>query len=461
MGKKISYMLWITPGNIIDKRNWPNNKIDTIVNAADPTLMGSNTPGVDKAIHDAVDAALSTSGTSLNKKICEELKTLEDKRVRCKRGHAICTKGYEFCDWIIHAVGIPYDGLDKNGNISSSKMCTSSCINTLESCYYEIINELKKHLDIKVVGIPIIGSGHYKFPFELAARIAIVSVGNALAEWKRQDEEMFEMSALDQILFFVYDADYNKQWEYYQTAEEVKMEYYHYFSRNKTAVLQKSLIGNLRCIKEISKYDKQRGYFFIAKSFRWFLMAFRLLFYPINAFKDFTLDWEWRRGIVECTAIIKAVLVGIILCILYGKGSDITVGMRIGSAIIAGYFMADTLTYLLSLISLADIQRPSANIIRSIILLFINYIETAIDLAILYYTHYAVQTRGVCALFFKSEESWMGKALTYGFLGELGLETTSIAEYIFLFMNSGVKFFFLTIVFGYFFNHMHQRKFRS
>lgn len=50
--KKISDMMFVCSEDIIElvKRR----KIDAVVNAANPTLMGSN-QGVDKSIHDAVN----------------------------------------------------------------------------------------------------------------------------------------------------------------------------------------------------------------------------------------------------------------------------------------------------------------------------------------------------------------------------------------------------------------------
>ena len=54
------------------------------------------------------------------------------------------------------------------------------------------------------------------------------------------------------------------------------------------------------------------------------------------------------------------------------------------------YYLLDTITYLLLLIILSDIQRPSANIIRSIIMLFVNYIEVGSNFAFLYTICYKI-----------------------------------------------------------------------
>ena len=49
------------------------------------------------------------------------------------------------------------------------------------------------------------------------------------------------------------------------------------------------------------------------------------------------------------------------------------------------YNLLDTTTYLIALMFLADIQRPSANIIRSLLMLIVNYIEVELDIMTLYY----------------------------------------------------------------------------
>ena len=99
-------------------------------------------------------------------------------------------------------VGSKYDCTSKY-----PKTCSSSRIEILESCYREIVNILKQHTEIKILAIPIIGSGNYGFPFELAARIAMASMVNAFIEWKTQDPEMFELTDVPKIYFVIYDKE--------------------------------------------------------------------------------------------------------------------------------------------------------------------------------------------------------------------------------------------------------------
>lgn len=153
--------------------------------------MGSQ-HGVDDLIHSMFDQYLKEKflfpkpnfKDTPNKNICCELKTTVRPRfIRCKRGDAITTDGYELCNKIIHVVGAKYAGNpDAYSKSEYSNYCTSSCIHILESCYFNIIKEVRKHSDIKSIGVPIIGSSTYNVPFELAVKIAIASIGNALLD---------------------------------------------------------------------------------------------------------------------------------------------------------------------------------------------------------------------------------------------------------------------------------------
>lgn len=113
------------------------------------------------------------------------------------------------------------------------------------------------------------------------------------------------------------------------------------------------------------------------------------------------------------------------------------------------YFMVDTVTYLLVLIVLSDIQRPSANVIRSMIFLFINYLEVSADIAILYY----LNNFGHVSIL---------QVVQFG-IGTDGVLSNNFSNINMLlhYANSGIKFFFVSLAFGYFANHLHQRKFIS
>lgn len=447
--KIISDMLAFAYGDITNPKNWPSGNIDTIVNTANPTLMGSR-QGVDGAIHKAIDQSLKTS--TFNQLICKELKTTyRNKIIRCKRGHAVTTSGGKFCKKVIHVVGSKYDGTEKGKNI-----CSSSCLHTLESCYYSIVEEIKKNPDIEEVGIPIIGAGLYNFPFDLAINVAIASIGNALIDWKTKDEEDFEMVGLKKIYLFIFDENEETMKTNQQIAQDTMDNYKKYFSDNRRVVFQTSFEAHCRYIKELRDYDSQRGYFTIVRKLRLGLLYIRFFFLLSISLKDLFAkkDWAKRRQVVETCVFFKAALPILLWLILQWEPflnlpsiAPISIYFEAVFSVIIIVCLVDTITYLLVLIILADVQRPSANIIRSLIMLFVNYFELSGDLAFLYYIHYDVRFR---------------EALAFGFLGLDAIDPLqTLIDYSFVASNTGLKFFLVTLVFGYFFNHMHQRKFRN
>ena len=122
--------------------------ICAVVNAASPELMGSSSPSVDKAIHDAIDKKIK-NGSTFKQKIMEELdenQNFPQNIVRCKRGKTVVTSGYGFCDYVIHVVGTEYDGkheISLNGKYTKFGV-SSSCIGKLENCYFENYVNVKR-----------------------------------------------------------------------------------------------------------------------------------------------------------------------------------------------------------------------------------------------------------------------------------------------------------------------------
>lgn len=439
--------------NIADKEQLVKRNIDTIVNAANPTLMGSD-QGVDGAIHKAIDEEQGQTGF-FNKMICQELELEKDNDradhlIRCQRGEAVLTSGVGLCKHVIHVVGAKYDG--KRGRI---KECSSSTVDILESCYYSIVEVIKENPDIKNIAIPIISSGEYDFPFSEAAEIAVASIYNAIVEWKLHDPEIFEMSGLRKMYFFVYDKDQEVLRKKVQDGNAILEKYRPIMKSEKRVVFQSSARAHFRYWKEVIEYDEKRGYFSGAKLVRELLMCIRVIFLPALALKDLFggRNWEKRRQFVERFAIGKALLAPLFCWLVSCKMLDCCpVIKNIVVPFFIIYNMSDTVTYLLSLVIMADIQRPSANIIRSMILLFVNYMEVSFGMAYLYFLHY--ERIGQSILF--------REAVAFGLLGaEAEGKLMTAADYFFKFADAGIKFFFITLVFGYFANHMHQRKFRS
>ncbi len=454
--KCISDIIQIVPEEIVGFVR--EKHIDAIVNAAKPTLMGSEEPSVDRSIHEAIDGMLP-NGKVFNDIIKAEVdqgRSLQDDVIRCNRGQAVVTFGRDpdsgcgLCKYVIHVVGTKYDGfIGRYASKKITSVCTSSCIQKLESCYYEIVKAVMEQQDIATIAIPIVSSGNYGFPFEIAARIALASIGNALMDWRKKDEEFFNRSTIQKIYICIYDNDVTERNEKYRIAIEIWKDYEKILRYDNKVVAQYTAIAHLRYLSEIRKYDENRGYFAIAKNFRFILLVVRLFFLPLLLAKDWFggYNWERRRTVVEGTVIAKMIFPFIAYFIINKIGY--TPGLALAVIVLITYFMIDTVTYLLVLIVLSDIQKPSANVIRSMIFLFVNYLEVSADMTILYYLGNFGNIR-------------IREAVRFGFTPDSA--TVCIENYanIFLqYLNIGIKFFFITLAFGYFANHLHQRKFRS
>jgi O-acetyl-ADP-ribose deacetylase (regulator of RNase III) len=126
--------------------------VDAIVNAANRTLLGGG--GVDGAIHRAAGPEL-----------LEECKTLGG----CETGSAKITRGYRLkARHVIHAVGPVRGGGDKNEDT------------LLAGCYRTAL-DLAAAQRLVSIAYPAISTGIYRFPADLAARIAVGTVASEIA----------------------------------------------------------------------------------------------------------------------------------------------------------------------------------------------------------------------------------------------------------------------------------------
>lgn len=125
--------------------------VDIIVNAANSSLLGGG--GVDGAIHNA-------SGPDL----LEACRSIRNKQGGCKTGEAVITiAGNLKAKHVIHTVGPVW----QNGKNNEALL--------LESCYRKVIQLAIEH-EAKSIAFPNISTGIYRFPKQLAARIALKTI---------------------------------------------------------------------------------------------------------------------------------------------------------------------------------------------------------------------------------------------------------------------------------------------
>ena len=167
-------MLW--KGDITDL------KVDAIVNAANSKLLGCFIP-----MHNCIDNVIhSDSGIQLRLE-CDKIMKVQNKDEEI--GKAKITSAYNLASkYVIHTVGPAIPQNSKPSELDSKRL--SSCYN---SCL-----EIASQYNLKSIAFCCISTGVFNFPKKEAAKIAIKTTNNYLA-----DNE----TSLNHIIFNVFTHD--------------------------------------------------------------------------------------------------------------------------------------------------------------------------------------------------------------------------------------------------------------
>ena len=148
-------------------------KIDAIVNAANSALRGCFVP-----CHSCVDNMIhSVSGIQL-RLACDEIMNRQGYEEPV--GRAKITPGFNLpCSYVIHTVGPVVNGTLKKKHCLQLRDCYRSCL------------EIADGNHLKSIAFCCISTGEFGFPQEEAARIAVETVREYLAQNTRMEQVVF------------------------------------------------------------------------------------------------------------------------------------------------------------------------------------------------------------------------------------------------------------------------------
>ena len=174
-------------GIIIRKGDITLEDTQAIVNAANSSLLGGG--GVDGSIHRAGGP-----------EILEECRDIRKRSGTCSPGEAVITTGGRLkADYVIHAVGpIWKGGTQKEPDI-------------LRNAYVSVLR-LAAENHIKSIAFPAISTGVYRFPKEMAAKIAMETTRDFIEETPIEEIRFILFGNQD---FHIYENSYRNIFNLY------------------------------------------------------------------------------------------------------------------------------------------------------------------------------------------------------------------------------------------------------
>jgi O-acetyl-ADP-ribose deacetylase len=147
-------------------------EVDAIVNAANTSLLGGG--GVDGAIHRAAGPQLLAE--------CQDIR---NRQGGCKVGEAVITGAGKLpARYVIHTVGPVWNGVNPQTDT------------LLANAYRNSLQLAAKH-SVRTIAFPNISTGIYRFPKDLAAKIAVATVQSFLEE----------DSSVAEVIFVCFDSE--------------------------------------------------------------------------------------------------------------------------------------------------------------------------------------------------------------------------------------------------------------
>ncbi|MBY7145030.1 O-acetyl-ADP-ribose deacetylase [Virgibacillus sp. NKC19-3] len=159
---------------------------DAIVNAANGTLLGGG--GVDGAIHQAAGKELLEA--------CRKVRADDLDGAYLPTGDVVLTKGYNLpAAHVIHTVGPVW-----NNNTTNNEELLADC--------YRHALDLAMEKELKSISFPSISTGVYRFPVELAAKVATGTIIDFLS---RHSFGLVRMTLFSEADYKVYKQEMEKQ----------------------------------------------------------------------------------------------------------------------------------------------------------------------------------------------------------------------------------------------------------